>query len=126
VSSRPERPGKNASRQGLGYSLRAASKEELMITAIVRFQLPKSTSLADAKALFEKSAPNYRSAPGLIRKYYLFGEDRIGGGVYLWESREAADKQYSAAWKAMIADRYGAQPEITYYDTPVIVDNASG
>jgi hypothetical protein len=23
----------------------------------------------------------------------------------------------------MIAERYGAAPEITYYDTPVIVDN---
>jgi hypothetical protein len=24
----------------------------------------------------------------------------------------------------MIADRYGAEPEISYFDTPVIVDNA--
>jgi hypothetical protein len=70
-----------------------------MITAIVRFPLPKSTTLDEAKAMFEKSAPNYKVAPGLIRKYYLFGEDRVGGGVYLWDSREAADKQYSAAWR---------------------------
>lgn len=95
-----------------------------MITAIVRFPLPKGTTLDDAKAMFEKSVPNYRNAPGLVRKYYLFGEDRIGGGVYLWESREAADRQYSAAWKGMIADRFGTPPEITYYETPVIVDNA--
>src|SRR2546425_822526 len=60
-----------------------------MITAIVRFKLPEGTSLETAKAMFEKSAPNYKSAPGLVRKYYLFGEDRTGGGVYLWESREA-------------------------------------
>jgi len=96
-----------------------------MITAIVRFPLPKGTSLSTAKTMFEKSAPNYRTSPGLVRKYYLFGEDNVGGGVYLWESREAADKQYSPQWKSMIAERFGSSPEITYYETPVIVDNTS-
>lgn len=99
-------------------------RSTLMITAIVRFRLPEGTTLADAKSMFEKSVPNYTAAPGLVRKYYLFGEDRVGGGVYLWESRDAADKQYSAAWKSMIADKFGTAPEITYYDTPVIVDNS--
>ena len=96
-----------------------------MITAIVRFTLPQGTSLDAAKTMFEKSAPNYKGAPGLVRKYYLYGEDRIGGGVYLWESREAADRMFSDAWKKMIAERFGNAPEITYYETPVIVDNAS-
>jgi len=96
-----------------------------MITAVVRFKLPQGTSLEAAKALFEKSAPNYKGVPGLVRKYYLFGEDRTGGGVYLWDSREAAERMYSDAWRKMIAERYGAVPEITYYETPVIVDNAS-
>jgi hypothetical protein len=96
-----------------------------MITAVVRFKLPQDTSPEAAKALFEKSAPNYKGVPGLVRKYYLFGEDRTGGGVYLWESREAAERMYSDAWRKMIAERYGAVPEITYYETPVIVDNAS-
>jgi hypothetical protein len=95
-----------------------------MITAIVRFPLPTGTSLASAKAMFEKSAPNYQNAQGLVRKYYLFGEDGLGGGVYLWESREAAERQYSPAWKAMIADKFGTAPQISYYDTPVIVDNS--
>jgi hypothetical protein len=58
-----------------------------MITAIVGFLLTPGTTLDEAKALFEGSAPRYRAAPGLVRKYYLFGEDGSGGGVYLWESR---------------------------------------
>jgi hypothetical protein len=58
-----------------------------------------------------------------VRKYYLFGEGR-GGGVYLWESREAADRQYSPAWRSMIQQRFGTAPEVTYYETPVIIDNA--
>ena len=96
-----------------------------MITAVVRFKLPQGTSLEAAKALFEKSAPNYKGVPGLVRKYYLFGEDRTGGGVYLWESREAAERMYSDAWRKMIAERYGTAPEVTYYETPVIVDNVA-
>jgi hypothetical protein len=95
-----------------------------MITAIVRFRLPKGMTLDDAKRIYEKSVPNYAGAPGLVRKYYLFGEGEIGGGVYLWQSREAAENMYSPAWKKMITERYGTAPEITYYETPVIVDNA--
>jgi hypothetical protein len=49
------------------------------------------------------SAPNYRGIPGLVRKYYLYGDDRTGGGVYLWNSREAAERFYSEAWKSTIA-----------------------
>ena len=81
-------------------------------------------TLDDAKALFEGSAPRYRAAPGLVRKYYLFGEDGSGGGVYLWESREAVERMYTADWKKMIADHYGTPPQITYFETPVIVDNS--
>lgn len=97
-----------------------------MITAIVRFKLPATTTAGQAKALFEGSAPKYRNLAGLVRKYYLFdGATGTGGGVYLWQSRAAADRVYTPAWKQMIAERYGAAPEILYFDSPVIVDNAS-
>ena len=97
-----------------------------MITAIVRFKLPQNTSPDEAQALFEKSAANYRNMPGLVRKYYLFGDDRTGGGVYLWTDRAAAERCYTDAWKQTIAQRYGATPEITFFDTSVIVDNSAG
>ena len=44
-------------------------------------------------------------------------------GVYLWNSREVAERFYSEAWRTTIAQRYGAQPEISFYDTAVIVEN---
>ena len=31
---------------------------------------------------------------------------------------------YTANWKKMIADRYGTAPQISYFATPVIVDNS--
>jgi hypothetical protein len=95
-----------------------------MITAIVRFKLPATVKLADAEKLFRGSAPKYEGLAGLVRKYYLFDDKtHTGGGVYLWESREAAEKVYNADWQKMIAERYGAPPEITYFESPVIVDN---
>jgi len=98
-----------------------------MITAIVRFKLPPTVKLADAAELFKGTAPKYRQLSGLVRKYYLYnGDTGIGGGVYLWESREAADRVYTAEWKQTLAARYGAEPEITYFETPVVVDNAIG
>ena len=98
-----------------------------MITAIVRFKLPATLDAADAAKLFAGSAPKYQGLSGLIRKYYLFdAESRTGGGCYLWESREAAERVYTAEWRKMIADRYGAPPEISFFDTPVVVDNTLG
>jgi hypothetical protein len=98
-----------------------------MIVAIVIFQLPADVTAEQARKLYADSAPKYRAMKGLVRKYYLWdGERRIGGGVYLWESRAAADAVYTAEWKAYIRQRYGREPEITYFDSPVIVDNEIG
>ena len=98
-----------------------------MITAIVRFKLPTNIDAAKAAELFQGSAPKYRGVTGLIRKYYLFdAESRTGGGCYLWESREAAERVYTAEWRKMIAERYGAAPEISFFETPVVVDNTLG
>ena len=98
-----------------------------MITAIVRFKLPETVDAAKAAELFKGSAPKYQGLAGLIRKYYLFdAESRTGGGCYLWESREAADRVYTAEWCQMITERYGVAPEISYFETPVIVDNTLG
>jgi hypothetical protein len=98
-----------------------------VITAIVRFRLPPTVDAAKAAELFSGSAPKYQGLAGLIRKYYLFdAETHTGGGCYLWESREAADRVYNWEWRKMITERYGAPPEISYFDTPVIVDNTLG
>ena len=97
-----------------------------MITAIVRFKAPDGATLAKATEMFKGTAPNYQGMPGLVRKYYLFGEDGTAGGVYLWESREAAERVYNDEWRAMLTERYGSEPEVLYYESPVIVDNTTG
>ena|ERR1700731_5413153 len=39
---------------------------------------------------------------------------------------EAAERVYTAEWRQMIAERYGAAPEIRFFVTPVVVDNTLG
>jgi Putative mono-oxygenase ydhR len=98
-----------------------------MITAIVKFKLPQPVTREQARDMFSSTAPKYREVHGLIRKYYVLSEDGgTGGGVYLWRSRDDAERLYSADWKKFIADKYGTEPSIEYLEAPVIVDNLIG
>jgi Putative mono-oxygenase ydhR len=98
-----------------------------MITALVQFNLPTPITLAEAAKRFEGSAPKYQNVPGLIRKYYIRSEDgRVAGGIYLWESREMAERIYNGEWRERVEKLYGAKPSINWFDTPVIVDNQAG
>jgi hypothetical protein len=95
-----------------------------MITAIVNFKLPPEIDADKAREWYKGTIPKYQSIKGLVRKYYLFDEQtRIGGGVYLWQSRADADALYTPELKANLAKRCGAPPEIRFFETPVIVDN---
>ena len=58
----------------------------------------------------------------MIRKDYLNGETGTGG-VYLWESRQAAEAWYTEERLADLAKRFGVRPRLTWYDTHVTVDN---
>jgi hypothetical protein len=97
--------------------------------AAVRFLgLPSLAPLAffaaSAQQLFAGSAPKYREASGLIRKYYLLSEDGgTAGGVYLWKSKKDAAELYTKEWENVIRERYGALPTVTYFESPVVVDN---
>jgi len=95
-----------------------------MITALVQFKLPQPMTREKAKEVFLSTAPKYRGTQGLIRKYYVLSQDGgTAGGVYLWKSREDAERQYSAEWKNFVREKYGAPPSITWFESPVVVDN---
>jgi hypothetical protein len=95
-----------------------------MIIAFVQFKLPKPIGKAEATEVFESSAHRYRDMPGLIRKHYILSEDgRIGGGVYLWESRAAAERVFNGEWRERVRGAYGAEPVVSWFEAPVTVDN---
>jgi hypothetical protein len=95
-----------------------------MITAIVQFKIPEPVSPEKAREIFMSTAPRYQEAAGLIRKYYLLSEDGgTVGGVYLWKSKSHAERLYTNEWKGFIKEKYGGEPAIVYFNSPVIVDN---
>jgi hypothetical protein len=47
------------------------------------------------------------------------------GGIYLWSSREDADRIYTEEWKAFVRGKYGSEPVLTFLECPVVVDNVS-
>lgn len=95
-----------------------------MITALVQFKLPQPVSIEKAKEIFLGTAPRYRDTPGLLRKYYILSEDGgTAGGVYLWKSKKDAEALYTKEWESFVRERYGVPPSLTYFASPVVVDN---
>ena len=70
-----------------------------MITAIVQFDLPDNIDRKKASEIFNSIAPLYRKMDGLIHKYFCFSDEGKGAGIYLWKSRECAEKIYAGVWK---------------------------
>lgn len=100
-----------------------------MITAIVQFKVADDAKRDVVFENMKKAALRFENMPGLIRKNFLFDGDRkVGGGVYTWETREAAEAVYAEGgpWREALRSMYGVDPDITWFETPVIVDNAMG
>lgn len=95
-----------------------------MITAVVTFKVSKDMTREKASEIFKAASPRFQNVPGLIRKQFLYSADRnTAGGVYLWETRAAADACYQGPWKENIRKVAMSEPDIAWFDTPVVVDN---
>ncbi len=95
-----------------------------MITVIASFPLPEGLSLGDFKGRMMPTVPKYREVDGLLRKNYLYdGERGVGGGVYTFETRAQAETCFNDEWITRVTTHYG-KPEISYFETPIAIDNA--
>jgi hypothetical protein len=95
-----------------------------MITVITTFQLSKAITRDEARSIFLSTAPKYQGVAGLFRKCYILSQDgNTAGGIYLWNSRAEAEAMYTESWRVFVRERYGADPSVTYFDSPVVVDN---
>lgn len=93
-----------------------------MITAIVTFAIPADMTREQWLSVIEPVAARFQNVPGLIRKQFLYRAG-TGGGVYLWETRAAAEALYQGAWRDSVRKVAIADPEIAYFDTQIVVDN---
>jgi hypothetical protein len=76
--------------------------------------------------LFERTAPRYRTVPGLIRKYYIGVPGKRAGGVYEWQSMAHAQAYFTPEWEKFMTDNYGTDLRVEHYEAPCVVDNVAG
>lgn len=96
-----------------------------MHTVMWTFQVPAGTAKDNLRQTIKATAHTYQGIPGLIRKYYGISEDgRTLVGIYLWESKDAAARLYTADWVAMVTKRWGAPPLRQDWETPMVVEAA--
>ena len=94
-----------------------------MITAEDRYQLPSSIDRKGCLPHYQKIAPDFRGVNGLIRKHFMYGDHRIAGGVYQWETRNDDEVPYSGPWLTGIIERHDTELEIEYFTDFCITDN---
>lgn len=97
-----------------------------MITVYVRLKLPQGMTRAQWLAHAKRLAGNFREVPGLLRKSFVLGEDGHAGGLYTWRDRASAEAFYAGPWREGIIKMFGAPPEFTWFESPVVVDNEAG
>ena len=96
-----------------------------MFVVIVKFKISDDIDINSIKEKFKETAPMYQDTNGLIRKNYLFNKSKnIAGGVYIFNNSENAYAWFDESRIQWLTDRY-SEPEITYFDSPVEVNNDS-
>lgn len=67
----------------------------------------------------------YVGREGLRQKFYWVDRARKeAGGIYAWESREAAEKVYTQEWKTRAEQAFGARPEIRLVEVTDVIANS--
>jgi hypothetical protein len=95
-----------------------------MILELVLFKSPQDKSREEILEGAKHTLSRWRANPDLVRKHYLLSEDGMeGGGVYIWPSREAAEKGHDAEWRESVKQRTGSEPVIRYFDLLMLLDN---
>ena len=97
-----------------------------MIAATVRYKLPPHIDYAACREHFHKIAPGFREVKGLISNHFIWNVSGWAGGVYQWERMEDAKAFYTGPWLDGIRQRYGMDPQIKFFETACVTDNATG
>ena len=112
--------------RSLGVTVDTAQQEMQVITVFTTFTLPRPITREEARRIFLSTAPRYRGVQGLFQKIYLLSQDGVTvGGVYLWNSRSEAEAMYTESWRSFVREKYGTVPTVTYFESPVVVDNVT-
>src|SRR3954447_16082199 len=91
------------------------------------YAAPPHLTEAAIRNQFDNVGGNYLAVPGLIRKYFGFSDDATSVvGIYLWETKDAADEFYSDEWLSGVTGRWGAAPVKQEWIVPVVAESVGG
>jgi hypothetical protein len=97
-----------------------------MITEFVLFDVPATMTREQVVAGMRAVAPKWRANPDLIRKTFVYDPDeKQTGAFYLWKNKAAALKAHEDDWRRGVLDAFDSVPVIRFFQTPLVVDNAS-
>ena len=97
-----------------------------MIAEFVKFKLPSGMSRVDVLAAARETTAAWSANPELLRKHYLLDEQGYSYGFYLWTSRSAAEAAHGEAFRARVREKFGSDPEFSYFDVLLNLDNLTG
>jgi len=98
-----------------------------MIVEIVHLDLPSGTTRSEAIELYRRSAGVWVKNKELVQKYYFYDEATCrGGGIYVWTSRQAAQRGHGEDYRDMVRRTYGSTPRIEIFDALLHVDPVAG
>lgn len=93
-----------------------------MITIMVLFNLPDGMSRQEFVAHCHKTAEHWKENQALLHKTYLYDpKARQGGAVFLWRDTAAAEQALGDAWRQQMAQFYGADPVVQYFEAPLVI-----
>lgn len=94
------------------------------VAVVVQIKTPASITRPALEDAFRKAAPDYQKIPGLIRKYFTIQSGSFGG-IYLWKDQASAEQWFSVAWRARAKATYGSDPQVLYFDAPVVIEGTN-
>lgn len=91
------------------------------VGTLVSLPIPAGVGRERLVAEFQAALPTYRQVPGLLLKAFTLSDDGRFGGLYLWQDTASAERWFNAGWQQRARERYGAEPRIEWFDTPVLL-----
>jgi hypothetical protein len=96
------------------------------VVVVVRIPAPWYAPAFLIRRRFRQAVPQYQALPGLRRKYFTLTDDRLFGGIYLWDDRASADAFFTDAWHASVRRKYGVPGQVDVFDAPFTVEGTCG
>lgn len=98
-----------------------------MITECILFDLPAGIGKDEVIRGMHEVVPRWLGRPALIRKTFVYAAAaNQTGAFYLWQDLESAQLAHDEAWRQGIRRKYGSEPVVRYFETPLVIDKALG